>query len=82
MISMPFLSHIVKIILNHTQGKHDVDVSFRHIFCKHPPASQTKRHVNDVVQNELYLFYFLELPFFKSFLFNLFNSIQFLPVCK
>ena len=66
--SMPLISRIYKIILNRTQGKHDVGVSFRHIFCKPTQALQTKRHENDVVRNVLYLFYFLELPFYNPFI--------------
>ena len=49
------------------QDKRDVDVSFRHMFCIHHMALQIMHHVNDVVQNVLYLFYFLALPFFYPF---------------
>ena len=57
------------IILHRMQGKHDVDVSFHRMFCIHRMASQTMHHVNDAVQNVLYLFYFLALPFLYPFYF-------------
>jgi len=49
------------------QDKRDVDVSFRHMFCKHRMALQIMRHVNGAVRNVLYLFYFLALPFLYPF---------------
>ena len=55
------------IILHHRPGKHDVGVSFRHMFCKRHMALQTMHHGCDVVRCVLYLFYFLELPSFLSF---------------
>jgi hypothetical protein len=50
------------------QGKHDVDVSFRHMFYIHRMALQTTRRVNGVVRCVLYLSYFLALPFFILFI--------------
>ncbi len=76
MQSAPYSWLSYTIILNRMQGKRDVDVSFHHIFCIQKPASLTTHHVNDVVQNVLYLFYFLELPFYNPFIYNcLFYSI-------
>ena len=59
----PCINGLFYIILHRMQDKRDVDVSFRHMFCKHRMALQIMRHVNGAVRNVLYLFYFLALPF-------------------
>ena len=63
---VPYANRLI-IILHRMQDKRDVGVSFRHMICIHHMALQTMHHVNDVMQNVLYLFYFLALPFYYPF---------------
>ena len=74
---VPSLLYIYRFIISHRmQGKCDVDVSFRHMFCKHHMALRTMHHGCDVVRCVLYLFYFLELPFFYPFYFTRYILLQ------